>query len=371
MTQTVGKRTYIPFDAWAMKVNVPVSQLVRQGNFAWSCGQCPLDKFGQVCFPGDLRSQAELVVGYLDRLIIRGGYTNLNIAQLMVYYVEDKANPVTDVIDVIRSKLGRRCLITPVRVPHFYYDGMCIEVDVVLDHSLDENPVVNRKTEGLEITTLVGDQIVWVSCQASINPSQVNTSLTQVVEGICESSVLKNHVLIASDWILPVAEPGYRMVLERLWDAGLMIDSNAVLRAENSVGWYLTGSLILCRNGAVSREQYSRSDSRAHLHIANVDDLVYISATSRFPSAELLVQTRHCMEGIQETLERAGVTAGDILKLTARYVGEPTQQALHENMRLRHSYYQLPGPASTGVPVTMIGDEGRRIAISVMAGITA
>ena len=43
----MGKRSYVPFDVFAMRVDVPVSTAVRHGHLGWTCGQCPLTDRGR------------------------------------------------------------------------------------------------------------------------------------------------------------------------------------------------------------------------------------------------------------------------------------------------------------------------------------
>ena len=54
----MSRRLYVPFDVFAMQEDVSVSTLVRDGNLGWTCGQCPLDREGNVVAPNDLVSQA-------------------------------------------------------------------------------------------------------------------------------------------------------------------------------------------------------------------------------------------------------------------------------------------------------------------------
>ncbi len=77
-------RVHVPFDHWAMPVDVQVSQLVRVGDLAWSCGQCPLDDKGQVLAPGDLQAQGKIVCNYIDAMLPRAGLAKEHVAQLVV-----------------------------------------------------------------------------------------------------------------------------------------------------------------------------------------------------------------------------------------------------------------------------------------------
>src|SRR5439155_25317634 len=63
-----------PSELWSMRIEHPYSLLVREGGFAWSCGQCPLSAEGAVLAPDDLAAQAGHVDGYIRRLLDKAGY---------------------------------------------------------------------------------------------------------------------------------------------------------------------------------------------------------------------------------------------------------------------------------------------------------
>ena len=134
----------IPFDSWNMPVPVQVSQLVRDGDLAWSCGQCPLDTDGQVLFPGDLTAQAERVCDYIENVLGQGGLTADSVAKLVIYHAAPTTVEETAMLSVFRQRFGDLPLLVPVAVPHFYYDGMLIEVDVYAAAPAVRVPVPDR-----------------------------------------------------------------------------------------------------------------------------------------------------------------------------------------------------------------------------------
>lgn len=67
------ERSCVPFDVFAIRVEVPVSTAVRDGGLGWTCGQCPLTEQGAVYAPGDLRAQAEFVCDMIDTVMTRAG----------------------------------------------------------------------------------------------------------------------------------------------------------------------------------------------------------------------------------------------------------------------------------------------------------
>ncbi len=131
-------RSHIGFERlWSMKIPVPYSLFVRDGDFGWSCGQCPLDRLGQVVAPSDPLGQSELVASYCRVLLGEAGFDPQDLRMAVVYHdLDDPAQ----VLSHLATKLGSSALLVPVRVPAFYYAGMLIEIDLfamkAANHSL-------------------------------------------------------------------------------------------------------------------------------------------------------------------------------------------------------------------------------------------
>jgi len=120
-------RQHIGFERlWSMQIPVPYSLFVRAGDFGWSCGQCPLDRDGQVVAPGDALAQTRIVAGYAQTLLADSGFVPADLRLAVVYH--DMPDPAP-ALAILRAALGATLLV-PVKVPAFYYPGMVIEVDL-------------------------------------------------------------------------------------------------------------------------------------------------------------------------------------------------------------------------------------------------
>jgi len=93
----------------------------------------------------------------------------------------------------------------------------------------------------------------------------------------------------------------------------------------------------------------------------------WVSGVDRSASRDLPAQTRTIMAAIAKSLEEAGLSFDDVVKLTAHYVGGATPEELHTNLAIRHAYYPEPEPASTGLPVAGFAHGDCKIAIDVFA----
>lgn len=87
----MSKRMSVPFESlWQMRIDVPYSLLVRDGDHAWTCGQIALDGQSNVVAADDLVAQSEIVAGYVEEVLGRGGLAAENLKRLMLYYVPDR-----------------------------------------------------------------------------------------------------------------------------------------------------------------------------------------------------------------------------------------------------------------------------------------
>ena len=67
-------RQFIPFEPlWKLRMPVPYSGLVIDGDRAWSTGILPLDTDGDVRFPANPIEQAKVIIGYAETLLSEGG----------------------------------------------------------------------------------------------------------------------------------------------------------------------------------------------------------------------------------------------------------------------------------------------------------
>ena len=161
----MGERSYVPFDVFAMRVEVPVSTAVRVCDLGWTCGQCPLTDQGAVHAPGDLLAQTELVCDMIETVMARAGFTSSSVGKLHVYHAAGAVLEAVDMLALIAGRFDHGPLIVPIPVPHFYYDGMLIEVDVFAADNLQIRAPVDSDGVQLHVAD-AGDQ-VWACTSVS------------------------------------------------------------------------------------------------------------------------------------------------------------------------------------------------------------
>lgn len=358
----MGNRVHVPFDVFAMQVDVPVSTMVRDGGFGWTCGQCPLDRQGAVVSPGDLIAQALFVCDMIETVLRRAAFEAGSAARLHVYFVETRQGAGDALLDVLRKRLRHDPIIVLIPVPHFYYEGMLIEVDVFAGTGLGSRKV--RHDGPVDFEIVEADGLVHVSARAEPGLSGTADIWLAAVEKSLRAEGLFADDLVSDHWFLSgVAEPSF---LSPPPISGLLTNSDALVRVGGPGPARLTGSLSFSP-GSPTGKIAADVEAGPRISGRRNERLCWIGGSHADPSGNLVDQTRTIMSGLAEALERQDMSFDNVTKLTAHYVGGASPEELHDNMIIRHGFYARPGPASTGLPVSALNNPHCRIAIDVVA----
>ncbi len=316
-----------------MRIDVPYSLLVRDGDHAWSCGQLALDAQSNVLAANDLIAQSSIVAGYIREVLGRGGLEPANLKRLLLYYVpahDDDDRLVDSMRSVFRSELGDEVLLDAVPVPHFYYDGIVLEVDAFAG-------------------PLEGDEFEWRSIEAP------TSELGSVLDGLDADPILSAHWFAPADDLSVVAA-----VLE---DRGLVHDAGAVVSSGDHAGT-VRGAILQTTRAPVSRRSIVDGDVRAT--VTTSAGVGWIAARSTDQEGGLVEQTEQIMEVIASVLASEGADFSNVVKSSALYVGDSSDDDLYANMRVRNRRYEKPGPASTGLPIFGLADSASKLTVDVL-----
>lgn len=359
--------TYLPFDAvWKMRIDHPYSLFVRQGAVLWSCGQCPLDNLGNVLHPGDLLRQAEAVAGFIRRFLGEMHGRASGIGRLVVYYVKTAPGDAARLKDLFRREFGQSVQVVPVAVPHFYYDGMLIEVDVFAsDEAAGGMSFVDEET-GLTLAVCDAGPLVWATVSS---PGAVFEGISSGLKRLLVRADLSRNCLLAEQWFLPAgcdvpAGICSGNVGRLAHNAVRVCDSEAEITAE------LTFAKVPARVTVCDTSRGMGHDTgNVSLSLRMAGGHFHLTALDASPDRDLVEQTASIMKAVEALFADAGVSFRDVRKATTYYVAGSSADELHDNMSIRNRYYVKPGPASTGLPVKGLAVPGARISIS-MLGVT-
>ncbi len=357
----MAERLHVPFDVFAMRVDVPVSTAVREGDLGWTCGQCPLTESGAVHAPGDLLAQTEFVCDMIETVMARAGFEPSSVGKLHVYFAAKTGREAEDALALIAARFGHDPLIVPVPVPHFYYDRMLIEVDVFA--TSHRQAVPSGETDGIRLELIdAGDQ-VWAHASASLADFAASEAV-DLITGVLDRQAMSHEHLLADFWMVGGIDA--EQVARNLQPSRFVTNPDALVRLADPAGPVIAASLSFSRQPVAVLTDKSTDDG-LRLILKKSGSMIWASGTCAISDLDLVGQTSSIMQGLDAGLRAAGASFSDVVKLTAHYTGGASEQELHGNMKVRHSYYKSPGPASTGLPVAGLGNGRCRIAIDVTA----
>jgi enamine deaminase RidA (YjgF/YER057c/UK114 family) len=318
-------RRFVPFGThWAMGIDVPYSFGVVDGGQFWSCGQCPLDLEVNVRAPGDLEAQLKIVAGYIRDQFTPHGVPPSRLSKLVAYIVGD-ASDLDMTRRVLGEALGAAPLILAVGVPHFYYPGMRVEIDVYGVAEGARSDLAYR----------------LVSSRPESRPSQ--------------------HILTTRLYVSSGAQ-----AVARQWAEAFGHDSGAAILATLPSDTLALADVVEVP-GPIARSEIVDTETGIRVVKRQAGRYLTLLGRSTRPGRLVPEQTQAIMEAHAGALHAEALDFTDVVKQQTHYVGSSAAEDLYANMRIRNSYYSKPGPASTGLAVHGFADPATGITIELLA----
>lgn len=360
----MGERSYVPFDVFAMRVEVPVSSAVRVGDLGWTCGQCPLTQKGDVFAPHDLLAQTEFVCDMIEKVTARAGFATSSIGRLHVYLTAKNTSEARQAERLITARFDHGPLIVPIYVPHFYYAGMLIEVDVFA--AADMLVRTPYQAGGVRLQVVEAGDEVWAYAEVSLDEPRLLQDPAELIAQALKQQELDRDYLLSDIWMISGDDTDVREIAATAQRLQLMTNPDAVLLQADPAPPVAAAMLTFAKQPGCVRKTRGTADG-LRLVLNECGRMIRVTGSCADSGRDLVAQTSAIMDGIDNSLRAAGGSFADVVKLTAHYTGGASEQELHGNMKVRHRFYSSPGPASTGLPVQGLGNDDCRIAIDVMA----
>jgi enamine deaminase RidA (YjgF/YER057c/UK114 family) len=292
---------------WNMPIPVACSLAVATDGLAVTCGQCPLDAEGRVLAPGDAAAQAALVTTMGQGVL--GHLPKEHHAALLVVY-HDCADPAEVLVPLGRAFPGAE--LAPVRLPHFYYPGMRIEVDLYATAAPPRRTIAQNGPARL--ARIEGGPLTLV-----------HLSAPDIASALPLLSGIDARQLLSAQWFSAEQPPASHLPdpAARVLPPGGGVSAVLTLAPDPVAAQTTPGGAVLRRAGRFA----------------------WLSAQGTAP--DLAAAAHQAMDALSLP-EIPGLT---VLKATTHYRGGPNPQDLHANLAVRHARFPMPGPASTGVPV--------------------
>ena len=351
-------RSFVPFEAlWEMAIDVPYSFLVRDEAMAWSCGQLALDKNSQVVGPNDIAIQSRVVCDYIEEILGRGSVSAQSVTKLLLYYVHTGEPDRQKMLEIFRDRFGTKTLLVPICVPHYYYEGVLLEVDVFCDDNCES--YISQTRNGIAINAVSTDAHSWVSLES--DASTAKQAIPELISFL-QNHDLKPEAVLSEHWFVPDNVLNeFEAIPDATWpgmDRGALTNSGPKVETINA-------HFLISKTGVTYQEQTIDEDHNLSLLVRQDEDLTWLQARSLNGNLGLVAQTEAIMKGISTTISRLGLNFTDVVKSTTHYVGGSSAEELHDNMQVRNAYYEKPGPASTGLPVFGFSDNSSRMVVDL------
>jgi enamine deaminase RidA (YjgF/YER057c/UK114 family) len=313
----------------------------------------PVDGAGALQHPGDVAAQARLIAGRIAPLLAEAGLGPDSVSRLVLYCASPDARDETEVEAAFLDALASPALIEFVPIPHFYYDGLLLSVDL---HCAPAEAVLENPLPGGGRARLMREPGSLV-----LNLSAPVASIGPVLGGLLTLHRLSPDRLMSGWGIAP--EPMLSAVPGQIAPRLPGFFSGALMpcyRRDDHAHLYLTFA-----SDEIALDE--RREGGVRLHLARARDLAVLDARYLGGAAVGITdQTRAVMNGIAAVLAEHGLGFGDVVKSTTFYAGSTSAEDLHGNMTVRNGYYDAPGPASTGVPIARMADPGSKVRIELV-----
>ncbi|WP_448955825.1 Rid family hydrolase [Labrys neptuniae] len=355
-------RSFIPFgDPWKLDIAVPYSFLVKDRDLAWTCGQVPLDGASRVLAPDDLLGQARVVCDYIEVILGKNGISPSALGKLVLYYVGREQDDAQRLMAYCQRRFDSRPMLVPVAVPHFYYDGMLLEVDAFASSS--GGAMLQCSKGRARVKIIDAGELAWVGLTAHIE--DLNECVGLLRSALSDFGVAFEQRL-SEHWIAPGGTGDLMAVANALQQAGLISDGGSLVESTDPNA-HLVGEITYVRDKSAPIRGTSKDVGDVRIVTRRSGPFAWCSARSRDGDLGLVAQTSRLMRAMAEALHGEGMDFRSVVKSTSHYVGGSSADELYENMMVRNRYYSTPGPASTGLPVSRLADPSSRIGVDFLA----
>jgi len=349
---------------WQIPIPVPYSFLVRDADLAWTCGQISLDGASTVLAPDDLPEQTNIVCDYIEDILGRGNMPLDALGKLVLYFIEKEAGDAQKMIACCRARFSSQPVLVPIAVPHFYFDGLLLEVDVFAGPA--QKPSIERSTSHSTVNISDGGELAWVTL--AVDPNHLAEGKLFLESALSEFGLSPNRRL-CERWVAPCTGEGapvVETVAHALREMDLISDEGTLIESADPSA--LLVSEITYVKGPSSAPAIVKSSETGGVRaiMRQIGRFSWFSARCTESELALVPQTSQVMATHAKGLYTAGMGFDAVVKSTSLYAGGSSDEELYENMRIRNNFYEKPGPASTGVPVNRFADDNSLIVVDFL-----
>lgn len=397
-----------PEGHWNWPIKVTHKHGLRCGNMIWVGGQVNLTSEGEVLNPDDLSSQTTEVVKNFATVIEKFDCSLTDLVYLNAFYVNDGSVDENDFLSLIADNLpsGTKTAITPIPVEYLAYEGMLVEIEGYAMRTENDQPMERsyapETAPGIRsdkfCTAVRCGKMIFVSAQSALNSGGELQGRRDIVEqsrllsaniqaalvhfGADFDDVVKTNRWYCGGDGIDDFEPAALQFASNFTEPGPAATGIPLPRHANPDELIRISVIaMLGENGEKLPRKHVWPDSlwdwHVHLpykHGLKCDNMIFLGGQVSLNKhgeavhpGNLTDQTHQAMDHIKTILNELGADYEDICKIMTVYQGDCGADALNENLPIRSSYFEDPGPATTGVPLPVLAYESMCIEIDVYA----
>jgi enamine deaminase RidA (YjgF/YER057c/UK114 family) len=398
------KRHVWPDGHWNWPIKVSHKQGVVAGDMIWVSGQVDLTPGGVVRHQDDIATQAANAMANFASVLSHCDAALTDVVKLLCFYVNDGTRTERDVLEMIAGALPNTPgpAVTMVPVPYLAYPGMDIEIEgYAMRPGLERRritPGANSPLPPAFSEAIRCGKMIFVSGQTPIDDAgdlvapgdavaQTHQSMKQIAAHLAAfgadfADVVKSNRWYAGHGTVEDFEPAALACGEYYAKPGPAATGVPLPRMG------LEGQMIKLEAVAMLAEDGARLPRRhvwpetlwdwtiplPYQHGLKCHDMIFLGGQVALDKqghavnpGELSKQTRIAMDHIGTILGKLGADYQDVCKVTTVYEGGCSHDDLHENLSIRSSYFEDPGPATTGIPLPKLAYPAMVIEIEIFA----
>ena len=397
-----------PEGHWNWPIKLTHKHGLRCADMIWIGGQVNLTPEGVVLNPYDLAAQTAAVVQNIASVLNEFGAGLTDLVYLNAFYVNDGSIDEIDFLNMIANGLpsGTRAAITPIPIAYLAYEGMLVEIEAYAMRSESGEPMgrsyAPETAPGTRpdkfCTAIRCGKMIFTSAQSALDGNGDLQGKDSIVEQsrILSSNLKRalNHfgadfddVVKTNRWYcggddIEDFEPAALEFAANFTEPGPAATGIPIpLHANPNELVRIAVIAMIGENGERLPRRHVWPDSvwdwHVHLpykHGLKCDNMIFLGGQvslnkkgqAVYPE-DLTAQTHQAMAHIKTILNELGADYRDVCKIMTVYKGGCGAEALNNNLPIRSSYFDDPGPATTGVPLPVLAYEGMCIEIDIYA----
>lgn len=397
-----------PENHWNWPVRISHKHGVRRGPMIWVGGQVDLNTAGEVRNPGNLEKQTVSAMAYFGRVLEDLDCDFEDLVTLLCFYVNDGSVDETEFLRRVASCLPDACrtTVTAVPLPYLAYDGLTVEIEGYAMRCENGERTVRSHVKNCGSSTLPvpfveglrSDKMIFVSGQNPVDAQnkvtgkgdiavQTNAVASRVFKVLKEFGADFDDVVKINRWYVGGSgigdfESAALEFAQNFSEPGPAATGIPIPRhADDDVLIRISAIAMLAADGSRLPRTHSWPsglwDWHVHLpykHGLKCDGMVFLGGQVSLDKNgvavhpdNLAAQTHQAMRHIGTILNDLGARYDDVCKIMTVYKGDCGAEDLHRNLPIRSSYFNEPGPASTGVPLPALAYDSMVIEIDAYA----